>query len=356
MKLLFTFYIPSGGVETLNRERCRILMERGIDCHLLYHWPGDGVQNISGIPTHVTDDDAAIGHLLRTERFDAIIVNSNYLMLERIRRLGYGGTVIFEAQGLGTFERAAATLLEGLPYIHSCSQAVLYPDTGHMIGLFQSIYPGFRQFCFPNCMDTVRFSYRPAPALPYPVIGWVGRIETNKNWRGFLELGAAWLQQVPQARLWMFDDANIIEEGQGPHFYSAIQTLGLSHALVRRSNVPHSEMPTFYSQIGDSGGFLVSTSLTEGFGYAILEAMSCRCPVLSTDSDGPRSFITHNVTGKFYPVTDPNAGMLQGMELLNDAALRERLRDAGMAHVRSRYSPGAYADRFIAMLHELGVY
>ncbi|MEC0298328.1 MULTISPECIES: glycosyltransferase [Peribacillus] len=32
--------------------------------------------------------------------------------------------------------------------------------------------------------------------------------------------------------------------------------------------------------------------------FALLEAMSCKCPVLTTDSDGEGSPIIHNQTGK----------------------------------------------------------
>lgn len=110
-----------------------------------------------------------------------------------------------------------------------------------------------------------------------------------------------------------------------------------------------------YSAIGDSGGFLCSTSLNEGFGYALLEAMSCRCPVLSSDSDGPRSFILHDQTGKMYPAQQEEAGIREGIAYLTEPKEREKIRLAGQRYVQEHFSLSAYADHFMAMLRELGV-
>ncbi|MGP3783850.1 hypothetical protein [Paenibacillus sp. 1A_MP2] len=50
--------------------------------------------------------------------------------------------------------------------------------------------------------------------------------------------------------------------------------------------------------------------------------MSCGCPVLSTDSDGVRSFITHNRTGKFYPIGNVNAAVSEAVDLMHNIQLR----------------------------------
>lgn len=92
IKVLFTFYIPSGGVETLNRQRCKVLMQDGIECHLLYYQQGTGMQNLNGdIPVFMTSSEEEIRMLVITNRYDAIIVSSDYPMLPRLRMLGYQG-------------------------------------------------------------------------------------------------------------------------------------------------------------------------------------------------------------------------------------------------------------------------
>ncbi len=115
-------------------------------------------------------------------------------------------------------------------------------------------------------------------------------------------------------------------------------------------------MPHYYSVIGESGGFfLLSSSVLEGFGYAVAEALSCRCPVLSTDSDGVRAFINHNSTGKFYPLGNIGQAVQEGLELMKNGPLRESIRMRGRSHIESLFSSDTYAAHFIGMLHRLGL-
>ncbi|WP_376768255.1 glycosyltransferase [Paenibacillus alginolyticus] len=67
--------------------------------------------------------------------------------------------------------------------------------------------------------------------------------------------------------------------------------MGFEVLLHQMAANPH---PRFFH----FGGSLYSTSKVEGAPYSILEAMSCRCPVLTSDSDGVSSAVIHNQTGK----------------------------------------------------------
>lgn len=353
MKLLFIFYVPSGGMETLNRQRCKALQGRGIHCQLLYLQHGSGLQNIHQIPTYVTNEDDELRSLLQRENYDAIIISSNYFMLQRIRQLGYQGPVIYEVQGLGSKETARDVLIDAHPYVTKHTNATLYPKTSHLINLFQKYYPTFRNYCFHNCMDTDRFWYRSNPKKPSPIIGWVGRIEPNKNWRNFLEIGKQLIEQKPSIQLWLFEDGTISTDKA--QFEKVVQQLNLAPHLVLRSNVPHQHMIDYYSMIGDSGGLLCSTSIVEGFGYAVLEAMCCRCPVVASDSDGVRSFITHNVTGKFFNQNDTKGAVKEALSIMNNHALRETIKTNAQAHIKTNFSTKQYCDHFISMLNDLGV-
>jgi len=123
--------------------------------------------------------------------------------------------------------------------------------------------------------------------------------------------------------------------------------------LTLYANQPHSQMAKYFSIIGDSGGFLCSTSKVEGFGYAVLEAMTCKCPVLSSDSDGVRSLLTHNVTGKLYDSGDIDQAVQEGKELLSNNILREEIRQNAIEHIKKSFSPDKYAENFSNMIHSL---
>jgi glycosyltransferase involved in cell wall biosynthesis len=351
MKLLFSFIVPSGGMETLNRYRCKALRLSGIECHLHYQEPGSGLQNIRDIPTFITNSNTEIQHILQRESYDAIIVTSDYVMLKKIRQLGFGGALIYEVMGLGTPEKAQQILVDSIPIVSSCANAILHPLTTHLFELFLTYYPNFRRYCFHPLIDFSDFCYRSYPTRHFPIIAWVGRFENNKNWKGFLDIGKRLIEQNPSTQLYVFDDASICPEQQ--QFFDYMVSLGITGNITRYYNVPHSVMADYLSIIGDSGGFLCSTSKTEGFGYTVLEAMSCLCPVLTTDSDGVRSLITHNVTGKFFHYDDTDQALQEANELLYNHALRNSIRSQAYQHVTNTFSLNAYVTHFSNMLNDL---
>jgi glycosyltransferase involved in cell wall biosynthesis len=243
---------------------------------------------------------------------------------------------------------------DAAPYILAYADALLYPPTSHLVGLF-SRFPTKLHFSFPNCVDTIKFQYREHEVTPYPIIGWVGRLEANKNWRECLEIVYRIALHEPQLRLWIFEDSNLSSESERAIFHDTVLHLGLGQRIEHFCNAPHGDMPYYYSAIGESGGFLLSSSILEGFGYAVAEAMSCRCPVLSTDSDGVRAFINPNVTGKFYPHGVIEAAVQEGLELMNPGPLRDSIRLQGRGHIESVFSTNTYFANFMGMLHRLGV-
>ncbi|MFC4778964.1 glycosyltransferase family 4 protein [Paenibacillus sp. GCM10023252] len=353
MKILFSFFNPSGGMETLNRIRSRSLMEQGHECHLLYTYDGEGRKNIKGIRTHILTDEPSIIRLVEREHYDVIVVCTDIVLLERIKRMDTSALLIFEIQGLGTMQTAIELLKQFDTRIRSCADALLYPETAHLRQLLQARFPELPQFCFDNPLDTENFRYVSYPPKPYPILGWVGRLEANKNWRDFLLLGAQLLRYRKDLYLWMFEDATLYEPSERADFEVMVRTLNLSDRLIRYSNVPHEQMADYLSMIGDSGGLLCSTSILEGFGYAVAEALLCRCPVLATDSDGIRRFLHHNKTGKFYTRGQLQSAYVEAVALMTDMKLRESVREQGEQIIRRSFSTKLYNDQFSRMLRQL---
>ncbi|NRD78503.1 glycosyltransferase family 4 protein [Bacillus sp. BRMEA1] len=355
MKLLFTFYHPSGGMGTLNHIRCEALQQAGVTCHLLYSKYSQGYKNIKGITTFITNQDEEIRDIIHKESYDAIIVASDYFLLEKLRNLGYKGTIIYEVQGFGDWETSLLTIQTVAPYVITYSNAVLLPDTSHLVSLFKSHTQSVRQFSFNLPLDTRKFRYIAYPIKPFPIIGWVGRIEHNKNWSDFLEIGHRMIEENPHLYLWMFCDMDLSAPSEKERFESKVDQLELRSRLIRYVNVPQQLMADYYSIIGDSGGFLCSTSFLEGFGYAVAEALLCRCPVLATDSDGVRRFIFHNKTGMFYNRGDIDDAVQKANDMMINKSLRTTLREAGEMHILKHFSEDAYVRNFIYMLKNLGI-
>ncbi|WP_068773998.1 glycosyltransferase family 4 protein [Paenibacillus sp. FJAT-26967] len=353
MKLLFVFYIPSGGMETLNRQRIIALGKIGISCSLLYLHKGTGLQNLDGIPVYVTGDNKEIRELVAREQFDAVIISTVAELILPLRMNGYKGLIIYEAQGLGSVEEAEFILKRIAPLLILHADGVLYPRTPHLIQIFDKYYARMRRFSFHNCIDSDSFRFQGDTVAPVPIIGWVGRLERNKNWRSLLEIGRLFKTRGRAFEIRMYVDNTLGPEEED--FRSMVRDYELGSSLIVMPNIPHKEMARQYSIIGDSGGVLLSTSRVEGFGYAVLEAMCCRCPVVSTDSDGVRSFIADRVTGRFYPHDDHEEAYRQISGLMENVPLREEIRYRASRHAAQQFSPGLYAEQFTHMLGELGV-
>lgn len=79
----------------------------------------------------------------------------------------------------------------------------------------------------------------------------------------------------------------------------------------------------------------VLSSLWEGFGNVVVEAMACGAPVVSTDCPyGPGEIITHEETGLLVSPADSKALAEALLRVLDDQALQERLVENGRGRVR----------------------
>jgi L-malate glycosyltransferase len=354
MKILFVYYVPSGGVETLARQRTAALANSGIQFQFLFFSEGAGMQNITE-KTWITNDDVQIKQIIDTEKFDAIIVGSDYLFLERVRKLGYTGKLIYEVQGMGVLETADNILNHARPHVNPNADAILLPKTPHLVSLIEKYYPQKKKYSFHNCIDTTGFTYvtEGVSTEPYMLLGWVGRFEENKNWREFLQLSKELMTNYGNLRIWIFTDANLNQPSEVKAFQQMARSLNLTKSITIHSNIPHNQMPNYYTRIGNSGGMLCSTSKYEGFGYALVEAMCCLCPVLTTDSDGIKSFIFHNSTGKIYQQGDIHHAVREATDFIHNAPLKAQIRQNAQQYIKQHFTPEIYAANFIQMLREL---
>lgn len=92
----------------------------------------------------------------------------------------------------------------------------------------------------------------------------------------------------------------------------------------------------------------VATSLHEGFGLPIIEAMAAGCPVITTDTHGNRDFCFDGVNCLMVPQNDPAALAAAITRLLGDPELQRSLSEAGLETAK-RY-------RWSGILDEMATY
>jgi glycosyltransferase involved in cell wall biosynthesis len=80
------------------------------------------------------------------------------------------------------------------------------------------------------------------------------------------------------------------------------------------------------------------SSVTEGLGTSLLDAMACSRPIVATRAGGIPEVVDDGVTGVLVPPRDHQAMAEAIVALLEDRARRTAMGDAGLARVNARFT------------------
>lgn len=172
--------------------------------------------------------------------------------------------------------------------------------------------------------------------LPHgsPLLGNVAALAPHKGQRHLVDAMRLIVREVPDARLIIMGEGELREELQ-----AQIADLGLDR---------HVTLTGFRADalgLIRSLDLFVMSSVTEGLGSAILEAMACDRAVVGTLAGGIPEVIDHEVTGLLVPPRDPDAMAQAIVRLLRDPARRTQMGAAGRARVVSEFSVEALVQR-----------
>jgi alpha-1,3-rhamnosyl/mannosyltransferase len=145
----------------------------------------------------------------------------------------------------------------------------------------------------------------------------------HKNHALLLRAFALLLERHPEALL-VLTGGEATEEG---NVTALIERLGIGERVRRVGRVPSSDLEWFFHH----AIALTHTSMFEGFGLPVLEAMGHGCPVLAADTTA-----VPEVAGDaaiLLPLEDPAAWATAMAEVLEDENTQVRLRNAGIARV-----------------------
>ena len=165
--------------------------------------------------------------------------------------------------------------------------------------------------------------------LPHhaPIVGNVAALVAHKGQRHLVEAAVAVLPQVP--------DARFVIAGEGE----------LRPVLERQIKEHHLEKHVLLAgfrpdvlSVHKAFDIFVMSSVSEGLGTSLLDAMACAKPVVATAVGGIPEVVVHGETGFLVPPRDHAAMARAIVTLLKDDALRQRMGEAGRTRALGRFS------------------
>ena len=170
------------------------------------------------------------------------------------------------------------------------------------------------------------------------VIVAVSRLVRDK---GFFELAAA-MRQVPDAELWVVGDR--LSSDRGEDVAGMLDAAGLGQRL-RRLGYRH-DVPAILA----AADIFTLPSYFEALPMSVIEAMLSGLPVVASDIPGPREQVVNGETGLLVAVRNADALAAGLRQLAEDAALRERMGQAGRQRALERFDEARVTARTLDLL------
>jgi L-malate glycosyltransferase len=165
--------------------------------------------------------------------------------------------------------------------------------------------------------------------LPHhaPIVGNVAALVPHKGQRHLIDAAAIVVTQVP--------DARFVIAGEGE----------LRPQLERQIKDHHLEKHVFLAgfrpdilSVHKAFDLFVMSSVTEGLGTSLLDAMACGKPIVATTAGGMPEVVADGETGLLVPPRDDEALAAAIIRLLNNPHLRATMGAAGERRVREHFS------------------
>lgn len=207
------------------------------------------------------------------------------------------------------------------------------------------IYNGYNSFIFKKnddqaTVDKILAKY----GINKPYLFYVGRIEKKKNIPKLIEAFSLLKQEHKD------QNHKLVLAGKASYGYDevtySIQEFGLAGDIIMTGWVEENDLPYLFS----GATAFVFPSCYEGFGIPLLQAMACGTPIITSCSTS-----IPEVVGEAALLTNPLSAksMSDAMaKIINEAALRERLIEAGQERIKS-FSWQKCAEETLKLLNSL---
>ncbi|MEU8778925.1 GT4 family glycosyltransferase PelF [Streptomyces sp. NPDC048606] len=293
-----------------------------------------------GVAHAVSGGVAVLPGLAALERHDVPLLLTEHGVYLRERYLGYRTAPYrwpVKAVVLGFFRllaeesyRRAALITPGNRYNRLWEE-----QGGADPQSIRTVYNGVDPAAFPPA----------GPEPDVPTLSWAGRVDPIKDLETLIRAFALVRERVPEARLRLF--------GGTPRGGEAYRER--CEALAR--DLGHADSVTFEGRVDDikdayaAGNVVMLSSISEGFPFTLIEAMSCGRATVSTDVGGVREAVGE--AGLVVPPRDPAAMAGAALELLGDARRRASMGEAARLRVIEQFTLRQTIDTFRSIYLEL---
>ncbi|WP_327323113.1 GT4 family glycosyltransferase PelF [Streptomyces sp. NBC_01210] len=199
----------------------------------------------------------------------------------------------------------------------------------------RTVYNGVDPHAFPQA--------GPEPAVP--TISWAGRIDPIKDLETLIRAYAMVRAELPEVRLRLFGGVPAGGEAYRTRLEKLAAELGVVDGIGWEGRV--SDVSRAYA----SGSVVLLSSISEGFPFSLIEAMSCGRATVSTDVGGVREAVGD--TGLVVPPREPALMAEATLGLLRDPERRADLGGRARQRVVDQFTLRRSVDGFRGIYLEL---
>ncbi len=175
------------------------------------------------------------------------------------------------------------------------------------------------------------------------VIGWVGRFEEVKDPLTFIKAAAIISKRVDDNK-----DIQFLMAGEGSlhgEIESSVRSFGIADRFVLTGE--REDIHRIYPLMD----VFVLSSINEGQGRVIIEAMASNIPVVATDVGGVGEIVHDNETGLLVPPSNPERLAESILKVVNDDELKRKLVSENSKQIQS-FDIETMVDKFEEIYNE----
>ncbi|GAA1936698.1 GT4 family glycosyltransferase PelF [Kitasatospora viridis] len=199
----------------------------------------------------------------------------------------------------------------------------------------RTVYNGVDPAAFPPA----------GPEPQAPTLSWAGRVDPIKDLETLIRAFALVHAELPEARLRLFGGTPKGGEAYRDRCVALAEELGVGASVHFEGRV--ADITDAYA----AGNVVMLSSISEGFPFTLIEAMSCGRATVSTDVGGVREAVGD--AGLVVPPREPEPMAAAALELLRDPERRAQLGERARLRVIEQFTLRQNIDGFREIYTEL---